>query len=104
MPFFAHSKNSSGEKHDLVTHLRGVARFPSPCAWNYCVTDSGNGAGFRQAGRTIHSAFHVPLTCLNLSRESGKSIQSQRAVCAVGGGDRWQKMIRNRRRARGSKP
>lgn len=45
MSFFAHSENSSGAKHDLVTHLKSVAELAAKFAGKFGVADFGYWAG-----------------------------------------------------------
>jgi len=41
MPFFAHSANGAGQKHDLVVHLKSVARLASQFAGKFGAAEFG---------------------------------------------------------------
>jgi len=41
MPFFAHSENGAGQKHDLVIHLKSVAESALQFAGKFGATEFG---------------------------------------------------------------
>ncbi len=59
MPFFAHSENSAGQKHNLVTHLKSVAELASKFAGKFGAADFGYWAGLWHDLRKLHPDFQT---------------------------------------------
>ena len=65
MPFFAHSENGAGQKHDLVAHLKSVAELASRFAGKFGAAEFGYWAGLWHDLEKLPLEFHsYNLRCL----------------------------------------
>lgn len=63
MPFFAHSENGLGQKHDLAAHLESVARLASQFAGKFGAAEFDYWAGLRHDLVKLHLEFHSYRLC-----------------------------------------
>lgn len=85
MPFYAHSENSAGEKHDLVRHLTSVAELASQFAGKFGAAEFGYWAGLWHDLGKFHPDFQTYIASPESRR--GPDHSSAGAVHAVDGFD-----------------
>lgn len=77
MPFYTHSENGQGVKHDLVTHLERVAELASQFAGKFGAADFGYWADLWHDLGKFHPDFQTYFISLKSRREPDHSTAEQ---------------------------
>ena len=77
MPFYAHSENGLGGKHDLVTHLERITEQAGSCAATFGAVEVGYWVGLKHDLGELHTDFHTYFISVKSSREPNPSTAEQ---------------------------